>query len=91
MVQAFLPRAADPPFRDGIRAGRPVGSARHLQILRFEHRVKGPAELRVAIMDHEAERPALVLKGPTQVARVLRHPGRRRMRRAPRQVHPPRA
>jgi hypothetical protein len=82
LVEAFLAGRADPALGVGVRHRRAAGRAHDLGPLGREDRVEGWRELRVAVVDEEAEGTAVLLEGPGEVARLLRDPGAGRVRGA---------
>src|ERR1035437_3996764 len=67
------------------------GRADHPHPLRAEHRVEWPAELRVPVPDEEPDRAGPSVEAQRQVARLLGHPGRVRVRRRGAHMDPPAA
>jgi len=54
-VQALCPDRADPPLREGVRAGSQDRSLDDPDALRAEHLVEGTGVLGVPVPDHEAD------------------------------------
>ena len=79
VIQALLARRPDPSLRHGVRVRSPVGGKDDLDVLGSEHGVKARGERRISVMDEEADRQRPVLDLPTEMPRLLRHPGRGRM------------
>ena len=79
LVQSLLSNRANPAFGEGIRIGSPHRSPNYCHILRCQDRIEGRCELGVAIMNQEADWDITILDLPTQVTRLLCHPGTRRV------------
>src|SRR4051794_15841155 len=88
-VQAFRPDTPNPSFRERIRARRAIRSADNFDTFACPDIIETRGELRVAVTDQEADRLLLILQGPRQLPRLLRHPFRRWVRCAARKMHAP--
>src|SRR5664280_3793170 len=90
-VEALGPHRLDHPFRVGVRVWSLDRGADHPHPLRAQDRVEWPAELRVPVPDEEPDRAGPSVEAQRQVARLLGHPGRVRVRRRGAHMDPPAA
>src|SRR5664279_395768 len=90
-VEAFGPHRLDHALGMGVGVWRPEGRSDHPHPLRAEHRVEWPAELRVPVPDEEPDRAGPSVEAQRQVARLLGHPGRVRVRGRGAHMDPPAA
>jgi hypothetical protein len=89
-VQTLAAGGAHPALRERVRAGRPHRRTNDPHAVADEHGVEGGHELRVSTEDEDAWPGTSGLQLPEHVTRLLRHPGRRRSRRAAGDDHPAR-
>jgi hypothetical protein len=75
VVETCFSDGADPALRIGVRAGCAVRRADDFEPLGGEHAIEGRWELRIPIVDEVAAGAAGVLQRPSEIARLLRHPG----------------
>ena len=88
-VETLAAYGADPPFDEGVRAGRAHGCADRPDGLGSEHLVEPSCELAVAVVDQKADRLRALDKRLDDVARLLGRPLTRRVRGDSRQIHLP--
>ncbi len=87
-VEALTTHAADPALGVGVRVRCLDGRADQRDPFALEEVIAAAAELRVAIVNEEAERLPAIPERHQQVARLLRDPGARRVRGAGDKLNP---
>ena len=88
-VQALATNRLDPALYNGVRCGCSDRGQDHVGVARAEHLIEGDGELRVAVVDQEADGQRLVFEVHGQVPGLLSDPGCGWMGRRRAHVDPP--
>jgi hypothetical protein len=88
MVQALTAQRFHPALGEGVGLGSPDRSLDQPHALRGKHLIEGTAELRIPVVEQKPHVGKTPIDG--EVAGLLSHPGRMRVRRHPKKLNSPR-
>jgi len=87
VVQTFLTHGPDPPLRKGVGLWCVIGRLDDCDTLGSKDGIEGHCEFAITIMNEEVRWQPFLLENPTKLPRLLRDPGRCRVRGTPGKMH----